>query len=104
MGKQEASTGSRVDLTEGAERRDRSGSWTGTKKFVRSSIFSCGGDKESLLAGEAGVGKTAGRGVRGEDCQGDVPPALRDVTLRSLDLGLLQAGRAKESSRIVYGR
>ncbi len=46
-----------------------------------------------ILTGEAGVGKTAvveGFAVR--LASGDVPPALRGVTLRTLDLGLLQAG------------
>ncbi|HEY7580234.1 MAG TPA: type VI secretion system ATPase TssH [Acetobacteraceae bacterium] len=46
-----------------------------------------------ILTGEAGVGKTAvveGFAVR--IASGDVPPALRNVTLRTLDLGLLQAG------------
>lgn len=46
-----------------------------------------------ILTGEAGVGKTAvveGFAVR--IAQGDVPPALKDVVLRTLDLGLLQAG------------
>ena len=46
-----------------------------------------------LLAGEAGVGKTAVvEGLALRIASGDVPPALRDVSLRSLDLGLLQAG------------
>ncbi len=46
-----------------------------------------------ILVGEAGVGKTAvveGFAVR--IANGDVPPALRGVSLRSLDLALLQAG------------
>ena len=46
-----------------------------------------------ILTGEAGVGKTAvveGFAVR--VAKGDVPPPLRNVTLRSLDLALLQAG------------
>ena len=46
-----------------------------------------------ILTGEAGVGKTAvveGFAVR--IAEGDVPPALKDVVLRTLDLGLLQAG------------
>ena len=46
-----------------------------------------------ILTGEAGVGKTAvveGFAVR--LAAGDVPPALKGVTLRTLDLGLLQAG------------
>jgi type VI secretion system protein VasG len=46
-----------------------------------------------ILAGEAGVGKTAVvEGLALRIAAGDVPPALRDVTLRTLDLGLLQAG------------
>ena len=46
-----------------------------------------------ILTGEAGVGKTAVvEGFALRLASGDVPPALRDVTLRSLDLGLLQAG------------
>jgi type VI secretion system protein VasG len=46
-----------------------------------------------ILVGEAGVGKTAvveGFAVR--IAQGDVPPPLKNVTLRTLDLALLQAG------------
>src|SRR5690348_335937 len=46
-----------------------------------------------ILTGEAGVGKTAvveGFAIR--IAEGDVPEALREVTLRTLDLGLLQAG------------
>ncbi|MGI8988144.1 MAG: type VI secretion system ATPase TssH [Chthoniobacterales bacterium] len=46
-----------------------------------------------ILVGEAGVGKTAvveGFAIR--VAQGDVPPPLKNVTLRTLDLGLLQAG------------
>lgn len=46
-----------------------------------------------ILTGEPGVGKTAvveGLALRIE--QGDVPEVLKNVTLRTLDLGLLQAG------------
>ncbi|MGA9391187.1 MAG: type VI secretion system ATPase TssH [Candidatus Sulfotelmatobacter sp.] len=46
-----------------------------------------------ILTGEAGVGKTAvveGFALRVAD--GDVPPPLRNVTIRTLDLALLQAG------------
>jgi type VI secretion system protein VasG len=46
-----------------------------------------------ILTGEAGVGKTAVvEGFALRVAQGDVPPPLRNVTLRSLDLALLQAG------------
>jgi len=46
-----------------------------------------------ILTGEAGVGKTAVvEGFALRIAQGDVPPALKDVTVRTLDLGLLQAG------------
>jgi type VI secretion system protein VasG len=46
-----------------------------------------------ILTGEAGVGKTAVvEGFALRIAAGDVPPALQDVTLRTLDLGLLQAG------------
>ena len=46
-----------------------------------------------ILAGEAGVGKTAVvEGFARRIVDGDVPPVLKDVTLRSLDIGLLQAG------------
>ena len=46
-----------------------------------------------LLAGEAGVGKTAVvEGLALRLAAGDVPPPLRDVSLYLLDIGLLQAG------------
>ncbi len=46
-----------------------------------------------ILTGEAGVGKTAVvEGLARRIVDGDVPPALQDVTLRALDIGLLQAG------------
>src|SRR5690606_29556692 len=46
-----------------------------------------------LLAGEAGVGKTAiAEGLALRLAAGDVPPPLREVRLLLLDLGLLQAG------------
>src|SRR6266511_1563466 len=46
-----------------------------------------------ILVGEAGVGKTAVvEGFAMRIVQGDVPAVLRGVTLRSLDLALLQAG------------
>lgn len=46
-----------------------------------------------LLTGEAGVGKTAVvEGFAARIATGDVPPALRDVAVYTLDVGLLQAG------------
>ena len=46
-----------------------------------------------ILTGEAGVGKTAVvEGFALRIAAGDVPDALKDVCVRTLDLGLLQAG------------
>jgi type VI secretion system protein VasG len=46
-----------------------------------------------ILTGEAGVGKTAVvEGFALRVAAGDVPPVLKNVSIRSLDLALLQAG------------
>jgi type VI secretion system protein VasG len=46
-----------------------------------------------ILTGEAGVGKTAVvEGLALRIAGGDVPPSLHNVSIRTLDLGLLQAG------------
>lgn len=46
-----------------------------------------------ILTGEAGVGKTAVvEGFALRIAQGDVPPALQNVSVRMLDVGLMQAG------------
>jgi len=46
-----------------------------------------------ILTGEAGVGKTAVvEGFAQRIAEGDVPPSLKDVAVRVLDVGLLQAG------------
>jgi type VI secretion system protein VasG len=46
-----------------------------------------------ILTGEAGVGKTAVvEGFALRVAAGDVPPSLKNVSVRTLDLGLLQAG------------
>jgi type VI secretion system protein VasG len=46
-----------------------------------------------ILTGEAGVGKTAVvEGFAQRVVAGDVPPSLQNISVRTLDLGLLQAG------------
>ncbi|MCT7374133.1 type VI secretion system ATPase TssH [Chelativorans salis] len=46
-----------------------------------------------ILTGEAGVGKTAVvEGFALRIAAGDVPPMLKDISLRMLDVGLMQAG------------
>ncbi len=46
-----------------------------------------------ILTGEAGVGKTAVvEGFALRVAKGDVPPPLKNISIRSLDLALLQAG------------
>jgi len=46
-----------------------------------------------ILTGEAGVGKTAVvEGFAMRLARGDVPPQLKNVALKTLDIGLLQAG------------
>ena len=46
-----------------------------------------------ILTGEAGVGKTAVvEGLAQKIVAGHIPDQLKDVTIRSLDMGLLQAG------------
>ena len=46
-----------------------------------------------ILTGEAGVGKTAVvEGLALRIAEGDVPPPLKNVSVKVLDLGLLQAG------------
>ena len=94
MGKQEALNRFSMDLTERA-RKGEIDPVLGRDEEIRQiiDILMRRRQNNPLLAGEAGVGKTAvveGFAVR--IAKGDVPPALREVTLRSLDLGLLQAG------------
>jgi type VI secretion system protein VasG len=62
-----------------------------------------------ILTGEAGVGKTAVvEGFALRIVAGDVPPALKNVAVRTLDLGLLQAGgrqrRVREPAQIGHCR
>jgi type VI secretion system protein VasG len=94
MGKQEALAQFTVDLTE----RARSGEIdpiVGRDEEIRQMIDILMRRRQNnpILTGEAGVGKTAVvEGFAHRLAKGDVPPSLKDVTLRSLDVGLLQAG------------
>ena len=83
-----------VDLTEQA-RQGRIDPVLGRDAEVRQiiSILTRRRQNNPILTGEAGVGKTAVvEGFALRLASGDVPPALRDVSIRSLDLALLQAG------------
>jgi type VI secretion system protein VasG len=94
MGRQEALKRFATDLTERA-RRGEIDPVTGRDEEIRQivDILMRRRQNNPILTGEAGVGKTAvveGFAVR--LARGDVPPALRHVSLHSLDVGLLQAG------------
>ncbi len=94
MGKQEALAQFTVDLTEQA-RTGKLDPIVGRDEEIRQiiDILMRRRQNNPLLTGEAGVGKTAVvEGFALKIASGDVPPPLRDVTLRSLDVGLLQAG------------
>ena len=94
MGKQEALKQFSVDLTEQA----RSGKMDpihGRDEEIRQviDILMRRRQNNPILTGEAGVGKTAVvEGFAQKIVAGDVPPSLQDVSLRTLDVGLLQAG------------
>jgi type VI secretion system protein VasG len=94
MGKSEALKRFTVDLTEQA-RNGKLDPVVGRDLEVRQliDILMRRRQNNPLLTGEAGVGKTAVvEGFALKIAAGDVPPVLRDVSLRSLDVGLLQAG------------
>jgi type VI secretion system protein VasG len=94
MGKQEALHRFSVDLTERA-RRGEIDSIVGRDDEIRQivDILMRRRQNNPILTGEAGVGKTAVvEGFALRIASGDVPPALRGVSLRALDIGLLQAG------------
>ena len=83
-----------VDLTE----RSRSGALdnvSGRDSEIRQliDILMRRRQNNPILTGEAGVGKTAVvEGFAQRIAAGDVPPPLKNIAVRVLDLGLLQAG------------
>jgi len=94
MGKQEALARFSVDLTEKA-RNGEMDPIVGRDEEIRQiiDILMRRRQNNPILTGEAGVGKTAVvEGFAQRIAQDDVPPSLRGVTLRTLDVGLLQAG------------
>lgn len=94
MGKQEALKKYAVDLTEKA-RNGELDPVTGRDEEIRQivDILMRRRQNNPLLTGEAGVGKTAVvEGFALRLAKGDVPPQLQEVSLLSLDIGLLQAG------------
>lgn len=94
MGKQEALQQFSVDLTEKAKKGEID-PIVGRDEEIRQivDILMRRRQNNPILTGEAGVGKTAVvEGFALRIASGDVPPPLRDVTLRTLDVGLLQAG------------
>ncbi|QSL94729.1 type VI secretion system ATPase TssH [Ectopseudomonas toyotomiensis] len=94
MGKQEALKRFTIDLTEQA-RKGELDPIVGRDEEIRqlADILMRRRQNNPILTGEAGVGKTAVvEGFALRIAAGDVPPSLKDVELRSLDVGLLQAG------------
>jgi len=94
MGKQEALKQFTVDLTEQAK-QGKIDPIVGRDEEIRQvvDILMRRRQNNPILTGEAGVGKTAVvEGFALRIANGDVPPPLKDVTLRTLDVGLLQAG------------
>ncbi|HET6280302.1 MAG TPA: type VI secretion system ATPase TssH [Polyangia bacterium] len=94
MGKQEGLRRFAVDLTERA-RAGEIDPIAGREEEIRQivDILMRRRQNNPILTGEAGVGKTAVvEGFALRIAAGDVPPALKNVSLRALDVGLLQAG------------
>ena len=94
MGKQEALAKYTVNLVEDAK-SGKIDNIVGRDDEIRQivDILMRRRQNNPILTGEAGVGKTAvveGFAVR--IARGDVPPPLKDVSIRTLDMGLLQAG------------
>jgi type VI secretion system protein VasG len=94
MGRQQALAQYAIDLTERA-RNGELDPILGRDAEIRQiiDILMRRRQNNPILTGEAGVGKTAVvEGFAQRIARGDVPPPLRAVSLRVLDLGLLQAG------------
>ncbi|MCG6942513.1 MAG: type VI secretion system ATPase TssH [Thiohalocapsa sp.] len=94
MGKQEALARFTVDLTAQAAKGEMD-PIVGRDEEVRQiiDILMRRRQNNPILTGEAGVGKTAVvEGFAQKIAAGDVPPPLKDVSLLTLDVGLLQAG------------
>jgi type VI secretion system protein VasG len=94
MAKQEALRRFTTDLTEKA-RKGEMDPIVGRDEEIRQCIDILMRRRQNnpILTGEAGVGKTAVvEGFVHRILAGDVPPALKDVIVRGLDVGLLQAG------------
>jgi type VI secretion system protein VasG len=94
MGKQQALQQFSVDLTERA-RNGEIDPIVGRDDEIRQivDILMRRRQNNPILTGEAGVGKTAVvEGFALKIASGDVPPPLKEVSLRVLDVGLLQAG------------
>jgi len=94
MGKQEALKQFTVDLVEQAQNGELD-AIVGRDEEIRQlvDILMRRRQNNPILTGEAGVGKTAVvEGFALRIAEGDVPPALQNVSLRVLDIGLLQAG------------
>ncbi len=94
MGKQEALKKYAVDLTERA-RKGEIDPVLGRDQEVRQmlDILMRRRQNNPILTGDAGVGKTAVvDGLALRIASGDVPPPLKNISIRVLDIGLLQAG------------
>src|SRR6187431_2529939 len=94
MGKQEALKRFATDLTERA-RKGQIDPVSGRDEEIRQivDILMRRRQNNPILTGEASVGKTAVvEGFAARIAKGDVPPPLKDVSVLTLDIGLLQAG------------
>jgi type VI secretion system protein VasG len=94
LGKQEALKRFATDLTERA-RNGQIDPVSGRDEEIRQivDILMRRRQNNPILTGEAGVGKTAVvEGFAARVARGDVPPPLQNVSVYTLDIGLLQAG------------